>query len=135
MLMSEIVSQVAFMLGLPTNDNIEEVDIEQGVLIAFRELKRYMKTPTEKTVPFFTRLDLIALGIRTVKVLSVQAAEPRLGLNLTSIESGNVFQVAASVNMMNGVVQGSTINLDPIMNELALSHILRGGRWQIPNKK
>lgn len=123
MLMSEIVSQVAFMLGLPTNDNIEEVSIEQGVLIAFRELKRYMKTPTEKTVPFSTRLDLIALGIKTVKVLSVQAAEPRLGLNLTSIESGNVFQVAASVNMMNGVVQGSTINLDPIMNELALSQV------------
>lgn len=123
MTMAEIVSQVAFMLGFPVNDNIEGVSIEQGVLIAFRELKAYMRTPVNKTVPFSTRLDLPKLGINTVKVLSVQAAYPRLGMNLTSIESGNVFQVAASVNVMNGLGQGSSLYIDPIMNELALSQV------------
>jgi len=123
MTMAEIVSQVSFMLGFPVNDNIEGVSIEQGVLIAFRELKAYMRTPVNKTVPFATRLDLPKLGINTVKVLSVQAAYPRLGMNLTSIESGNVFQVAASVNVMNGLGQGSSLYIDPIMNELALSQV------------
>lgn len=123
MTMAEIVSQVSFMLGFPVNDNIEGVSIEQGVLIAFRELKAYMRTPVNKTVPFSTRLDLPKLGINTVKVLSVQAAYPRLGMNLTSIESGNVFQVAASVNVMNGLGQGSSLYIDPIMNELALSQV------------
>ena len=123
MTMAEIVSQVSFMLGFPVNDNIEGVSIEQGVLIAFRELKAYMRTPVNKTVPFSTRLDLPKLGINTVKVLSVQAAYPRLGMNLTSIESGNVFQVAASVNAMNGLGQGSSLYIDPIMNELALSQV------------
>ena len=123
MTMAEIVSQVSFMLGFPVNDNIEGVSIEQGVLIAFRELKAYMRTPVNKTVPFSTRLDLPKLGINTVKVLSVQAAYPRLGMNLTSIESGNVFQVAASVNVMNGLGRGSSLYIDPIMNELALSQV------------
>lgn len=123
MTMAEIVSQVSFMLGFPVNDNIEDVSIEQGVLIAFRELKAYMRTPVNKTVPFSTRLDLPKLGINTVKVLSVQAAYPRLGMNLTSIESGNVFQVAASVNVMNGLGQGSSLYIEPIMNELALSQV------------
>ena len=123
MTMAEIVSQVSFMLGFPVNDNIEGVSIEQGVMIAFRELKAYMRTPVNKTVPFATRLDLPKLGINTVKVLSVQAAYPRLGMNLTSIESGNVFQVAASVNVMNGLGQGSSLYIDPIMNELALSQV------------
>ena len=123
MQLADIVSEVAFLLGLPANDNTEGVDIEQGVLIAFRELKRYMRTPVSLTVPFSTRIDLKAVGINTVKVLSVQAAYPRIGLTLTSIESANVFQVAASVNMMQGSAYGSTTNLDPVINELALSQV------------
>ena len=58
MTMDEIVQQVEFMLGLPANSNVEQLQTEQAVLIAFRELKRYMKTPVEKTVPFSTRIDL-----------------------------------------------------------------------------
>lgn len=49
MTMNEIVEQVAFMLGLPANENVEGMQIEQAVNIAFRELKRYMKTPVDKT--------------------------------------------------------------------------------------
>lgn len=123
MTMQEIIAQVSFMLGLPANENVEGLQIEQAVNIAFRELQRYMKTPVDKTVPFSTRLDLKRLGVNTVKVLYVQPAYPRLGLNLSSIESGNVFQVAVAVNVINGYTQGSTVNIDPIMNELALSQV------------
>ena len=90
MTMNEVVEQVAFMLGLPANINVEGMDIRQAVNIAFRELKRYMKTPVNKTVPYAPRLDLVKLGINTKKVLNVQAAYPKLGLTLGSIESGNV---------------------------------------------
>lgn len=123
MTMQEIVEQVSFMLGFPANDNVEDMQIEQAVNIAFRELKRYMKTPVDKTVPYSPRLDLVKLGINTVKVLYVQAAMPKLGLSLSSIESGNVFQVAASVNVTSLVGQGNLINIDPIMQELALSQV------------
>lgn len=123
MTIQEIVAQISFQLGFPTNKNVEELDLEQAVLIAFQELKRYMKTPVQKTVPFSTRLDLPKLGINTVRVLAVYPAYPKLGLNLTSIESGNVFQVAAAVNVSNGFGQGSTLNIDPIMTELALAQV------------
>lgn len=123
MTMDEVVGQVAFMLGLPANINVEGMDIRQAVNIAFRELKRYMKTPVNKTVPYAPRLDLVKLGINTKKVLHVQAAYPKLGLTLGSIESGNVFQVAASVNTSSTGNSGTSINIDPIMNELALSQV------------
>lgn len=123
MTMNEIVEQIAFMLGLPANKNVEGMQIEQAVNIAFRELKRYMKTPVDKTVPYSPRLDLVKLGINTKRVLYVQAAYPKLGLTLGSIESGNVFQVAASVNTSSTGNSGTSINIDPIMNELALSQV------------
>lgn len=123
MLMEEYVSKISFMLGYPANKNIEQVDLSQAVDIAFTELKEYMKTPVNKTVPFATRLDLVALGINTVNVLYVQAAEPRLGLSLTSFDSSNVFQVAAAVNMASGYGQGTGINIDPIMGQLALQQV------------
>ena len=56
MTMSEIVEQVCFMLGLPATELVDNLDPQQAVLIAFRELKRYMKTPVDKTVPFSTSL-------------------------------------------------------------------------------
>lgn len=108
------------MLGFPSNKNNEQVDISQAVDIAFNELREYMKTPCNKTVPFATRLDLKALGINTVNVLYVQAAEPRIGLSLTAIDSSNVFQVAAAVNISSGYGNGNTLNIDPIMSQLAL---------------
>ncbi|MCM1226417.1 MAG: hypothetical protein NC320_03200 [Clostridium sp.] len=123
MTMQEVVEQVAFMLGLPANENTENLQIEQAVNIAFRELKRYMKTPVDKTVPYSTRIDLKAVGINTVNVLYVQAAQPRLGLSLSSVESGNVFQVAASVNVTSLTGQSGQINIEPIMQELALSQV------------
>lgn len=123
MTMQEIVEQVAFMLGLPANENVENLQIESAVNIAFRELKRYMKTPVDKTVPYSTRIDLKAVGINTVKVLYVQASKPKLGLSLGTIESGNVFQVAASTNITSLVGQGNQINMGPIMQELALSQV------------
>ena len=85
MTMEEVVQQVSFMLGIPANENTEDLQVEQAVLIAFRELKRYMKTPVDKTVPYSTRLDLVALGIDTVNVLYVQAAKPRIGSSGTMI--------------------------------------------------
>ena len=123
MTMDEIVQQVSFMLGLPANNNTEQLDVKQAVLIAFRELKRYMKTPVDKTVPFATRIDLQQVGIDTKKVLYVQAAYPRIGLTLSSIDSGNVFQVAAAVNAYSGIGQTSALNVDPLMTEMAMSQV------------
>lgn len=123
MTMAEIVDQVSFMLGLPTNENVEGQQVEKAVLIAFRELKRYMKTPVDKTVPFSTRIDLKAVGIDTAKVLYVQTARPRIGLTMSSIDSGNVFQVAAAVNTYSAIGQTSSINIDPIMTEMAMAQV------------
>lgn len=123
MTMSEIVDEVSFLLGLPANENIEGLSIERAVLIAFRELKRYIKNPVEKTVPFATRLDLPKLGIETKKVLNVFASRPRIGLTMSSIDSGNVFQVAAAVNTYSAIGQTSSINIDPIMTEMAMAQV------------
>lgn len=123
MTMEEIVDQVSFMLGIPANDNVENLQIERAVLIAFRELKRYIKTPVEKTVPFATRINLSEVGIHTLKVLNVQAAYPRIGLTMSSIDSGNVFQVAAAVNVYSGIGNTSSINIDPIMSEMAMAQV------------
>jgi hypothetical protein len=118
--MNEYVSKLSFMLGFQSNKNNEQIDLSEAVNIAFTELKEYIKTPVNKTVPFATRLDLMALGINTVNVLYVQAAEPRIGLSLTAIDSSNVFQVAAAVNLSSGYGQGQGLNIDPIMSQLAL---------------
>lgn len=123
MTMDEIVAQVEFMLGIPVNENIEELDPRQAVLIAFRELKRYIRTPVEKTVPFSTRIDLEKLGIKTQKVLYVHAAYPRIGLTMNTIDSGNVFQVAAAVNVYSAVGNTSSLNIDPIMTEMAMAQV------------
>lgn len=123
MTMQEIVQRVSFMLGIPANENVEDLQVEQAVQIAFDELKRYMKTPVDKTVPFQHRLDLVALGINTKKVLNVQAAYPRIGLTMSSIDSGNVFQVAAAVNTYSAIGQTSSINIDPIMTEMAMAQV------------
>lgn len=123
MTMSEIVSQICFSLGLPANENIEKMQVEQAVNIAFRELKRYIKTPVNKTVPYARRIDLVKLGINTVKILNVFAARPRIGLTLSSIDSGNVFQVAASVNTHSQIGNTGTINIDPIMTEMAMAQV------------
>lgn len=121
--MQEVVQQVSFMLGIPSNENVEDLQVEQAVQIAFRELKRYMKTPVDKTVPYQKRLDLVQLGINTKKVLNVQAAYPRIGLVMSSIDSGNVFQVAAAVNTYSAIGQTSSLNIDPIMTEMAMAQV------------
>lgn len=123
MTMSEVVQEVAFILGLPSNQNVEDLQIEQAVNIAFRELKRYISTPVDKTVPFATRIDLKKAGVDTVKVLNVYASKPRIGLTMSSIDSGNVFQVAAAVNTYSAIGQTSTINIDPIMTEMAMAQV------------
>lgn len=123
MTMQEIVQRVSFMLGIPSNQNVENLQVEQAVIIAFDELKRYMKTPVDKTVPFAKRLDLVKLGINTKKVINVQAAYPRIGLTMSSIDSGNVFQVAAAVNTYSAIGQTSSINIDPIMTEMAMAQV------------
>ena len=38
MTMQEVVQQVSFMLGIPANENVEDLQVEQAVQIAFREL-------------------------------------------------------------------------------------------------
>jgi hypothetical protein len=123
MTMSEIVTQMSFELGLPANQNIEELEPETAVTIAFRELKRYMKTPVEYTVPFQTRMDLVKLGIKTRRVLAVIPAYPRLGLSMGTIDSGNVFQVAAAMNAFAQVGNASSMNIDPIMIELGMAQV------------
>ena len=121
--MREIVAQVNFMLGLPANENVEGLQVENAVNIAFQELKRYMKTPVEKTVPYATRMDLVKLGINTKKVLNVFASQPRIGMTLSTIDSGNVFQTAAAINTYSAIGNASAINIDPIMTELAMAQV------------
>lgn len=123
MLMDEIVQEVSFLLGLPANDNVEGLDIRQAVNIAFRELKRYIKSPVDKTVPFNTRVPLKKNGIRTKKVLYVYASYPRIGLTMSSIDSANVFQVAAAVKTYSQIGNSSTINIQPIVTEMAMAQV------------
>ena len=123
MTMNEIVDQVSFMLGLPATENVENLQVEKAVLLAFRELKRYIKTPVEKTVPFSTRIDLKAVGIDTLRVLNVQASYPRIGLTMGTLDSGNVFQVAAAVNTYSAIGNTTSINIDPIMTEMGMAQV------------
>lgn len=123
MTMEEIVDQVSFNLGMPSNENVEGQQIQKAVIIAFRELKRYIKTPVDKTVPYSPRLDLVKLGIQTVRVMYVYPAYPRIGLTLGTLDSGNVFQIAAAVNTYSAVGQTSSINIDPIMTEMAMAQV------------
>lgn len=123
MTMDEIVDQVSFMLGLPANDNVENLQIEKAVMIAFRELKRYIKTPVEKTIPFMHRVDLVANGIVTKKILSVLPAQPRIGLTMSTIDSANVFQVAAAVKTYSYIGQSGIINIDPIVTEMGMAQV------------
>lgn len=123
MTLDEIRDQVEFLLGAPAVKNIEGIPVEKAILIAFRELKRYIRTPVDKTVPFSTRLYLPKIGIKTHTVLNVFAAYPRIGLTMSSIDSGNVFQVAAAVNTYSAVGNTSTINIDPIMTEMAMAQV------------
>ena len=123
MKMEEVVDQVSFLLGLPANTLQEDVQIEKAVLVAFKELKRYMKTPAIKTVPFATRIDLLEVGIKTLKILDVKTAYPRIGLTLSSIDSGNVFQVAGAVNVYSAIGNTTAINIDPIMTEVAMGQL------------
>lgn len=123
MTMQDLVQQVSFQLGIPANENIEQLQTEQAVLIAFRELKGYMTTPVKLTVPYQNRLDLVKLNIKTNEVLNVQAAYPRIGLTMGTIDSGNVFQVAAAVNTYSAIGQTSSINIDPIMTEMAMAQV------------
>lgn len=123
MTMDEMVAKVKFMLGSPKSIDYDDDVIRQSINIAFTELKRYMKTPVNKTVPYSTRLDLVKLGIKTVKVLYVQAAYPRIGLTLSTIDSGNVFQVAAAVNVYSQIGNTATLNIDPLVTEMAMAQV------------
>lgn len=123
MTMEEIVTQVSFELGLPTSKNVEKQQIEQAILVAFRELKRYMKTPVDKTVPYARRIDLKAQNMNTLNVLYVYASYPRIGLTMGTLDSGNVFQVAAAVNVYSAIGNTSSINIDPIMTEMAMAQV------------
>lgn len=121
--LKEYVRQVSFLLGLPTNKNIEEVSIQDGVLIAFQEMKRYMNTPVHKTVPYARRIDVAALGIDPVKICNIFPAYPRVGLSMGAIDSGNVFTLSASANAYMGTSPAGLLNLDPIMTELGYAQV------------
>lgn len=123
MTMQEMVAEISFSLGLPAHDNTEGTQIETAVNKAFRELKRYMRTPVDKTVPFARRVKLKDVGIETRKVLYCFAARPRVGLSLGTIESNNPFQVGAVINSQGMVGQTSRLNIDPIMTELAMAQV------------
>lgn len=123
MKLDELISQVSFMLGFSTTENIEGLKIEEAANIALRELKRYMRNSVDKTVPFSTRIDLESVGIKASQILGVQPANPRIGLRLSSIDSGNVFQVAAAVNAFSPVGNTTSLNVDPLVSELALAQV------------
>ena len=123
MTMDEMVSDISFLLGIPANENVEGLSIQHAVLIAFREVKRYLRTSVEKTVPYATRIDLVETGIHTLNVQNVFAAYPRIGMTLNTISSGNVFQIAASVNINSAIGNTSTINIDPIITEMGMAQV------------
>lgn len=123
MKMDEYVRQVSFLLGFPSNKNIEEVSIADGVAIAFQEMKRYINTPVDKTVPYARRLDVEQLGIKPIKIVNVKAAYPRVGLSLGAIDAGNVFTIAASANAYAGMNPTGILNIEPIMTELGYAQL------------
>lgn len=123
MTMDEIKSEVQFLMGIPANENVEDLEIERSILIAFRELKRYIRTPVDKTVPYSTRLNLSELDIHTRTVLNVFAAIPRIGLTMNTIDAGNVFQIAAAVNTYSMIGNTTSLNIDPIMTEMAMAQV------------
>ena len=85
--------------------------------------KAYIKSPVDRTVGFNTRIKLSEVGIKTKKVLYVYASYPRIGLTMSSIESANVFQVAAAVNTYSFIGNTSNLNVQPIMTEMAMAQI------------
>ena len=123
MTMDEIKSEVQFLMGIPANENVEDLEIERSILIAFRELKRYIRTPVDKTVPYSTRLNLSELNIHTRTVLNVFAAIPRIGLTMNTIDAGNVFQIAAAVNTYSMIGNTTSLNIAPIMTEMAMAQV------------
>lgn len=123
MTMDEIKSEVQFLMGIPANENVEDLEIERSILTAFRELKRYIRTPVDKTVPYSTRLNLSELNIHTRTVLNVFAAIPRIGLTMNTIDAGNVFQIAAAVNTYSMIGNTTSLNIDPIMTEMAMAQV------------
>ena len=123
MTMDEIKSEVQFLMGIPANENVEDLEIERSILIAFRELKRYIRTPVDKTVPYSTRLNLSELNIHTRTVLNVFAAIPRIGLTMNTIDAGNVFQIAAAVNTYSMIGNTTSLNIDPIMTEMVMAQV------------
>lgn len=123
MTMAEIVSEISFRLGLSVNDNTEELPVEKAVTTAFREMRRYMNNPVYKTVPFANRIVLADYGIKTKQIKNVLAARPRIGLTLTTIDSGNVFEVAAAAGIQTQIGNTSNLNLDPIITQLAMAQV------------
>lgn len=121
--MKDYVRQISFQLGFPSNQNIEGVSIEEAVDIAFTEMKRYINTPVQKTVPFATRIDLEKADIHPLNIREIIPAYPRVGLSMGSIESGNVFTLAAAVNAYAGAGSASLVNIDPLMVELGYAQM------------
>lgn len=117
MTMADYVDLVSFKLGIPANKNVENLSVEKAVMLSFQELKEFMGVPVDKTVPFSTRLDLLSLGIYTVKVRYVFPATPKVGLNLNNVDSGNVFALAASTQMM------TDSSLDKFVQQLARAQV------------
>ena len=85
MTMEEYIDQVSFELGEPLVRQSDHGQIQRAILISFRELKHYMKTPVQKTVPFNNRIDLVKVGINTKTIINVIPAQPRIGLTFASI--------------------------------------------------
>lgn len=125
MTIEEYSDRISYQLGLHDESSIdaELVEIPKAINNAFQEIKGYIRTPTDKTVPYSTRIDLLAQKIYTKRILSVYASQPRIGLTMSSIDSGNVFQVAAAVNVYSGVGQTSALNVDPIVTEMGMAQV------------
>lgn len=121
--MKEYVRQISFLLGFPSSQNVENISIEDGINVAFQEMRRYLNKPTFITVPYATRIDFVQQNIHALKVKDVIPAYPRVGLSMGSIDSGNVFQLAAAANAWMGVGPASLVNIEPIMTELGYAQL------------
>lgn len=99
MTIQEYIDEIEFSLGAP----VVEIEIkgytERCVMRAFRELKRYISTPSFITVPYTgTAIDLSANNVYSV--INVMRNQPTYG---TFIQDADVFSLASSYYNMNNI--------------------------------
>lgn len=99
MTIQEYIDEVEFSLGAPVVNLEIKGYTERFIMRAFRELKRYISTPSFITVPYAgTAIDLSSYNVYTV--INVMRNQPTYG---TFIQDADVFSLASSYYNMNNI--------------------------------